>query len=706
MSYIVRFTDRNKPEITVFDNISNTDTSLAFPGRNQPGYGQIIAENFLHLLENFASDDEPINPIEGQLWYDASTGSLQIWDNTTWKPASGVRQSPTQPSVEAASIGELWVDTTNQQLRIFTGNRWVLVGPQISSIDGLRYGPVVEKIVDTDNLDKNVIIFYVADIPIIIFSKDTFRPKIGIPGFTLIRSGINVNAPVAGDADDFLGGLLPKLYGTATSADSLTIGDIEIPAGRFLRSDTVNTTAFGINVRSIDGISLGTDSTFKLSAVQGSSRLYNSFDGGTLDFQVNNNGIPDTVISISRSSVDINQTLDISGNSTISGILEVTNTRDSDNLNIGSIVTSGGVAISKNLRVGKELYVVNGLTRTQSIHPNLTDTYDLGIPLKRWNAVYAKTINADTISGTLAGDLAGNAVSATGLAAPVTVNITGDVLGRNKDNPERPIQFQYSDDLIEIDTILTANIIAGKEEPSPAVSRKNDFILTYRASAANDISQGLLKQSRDNFIGDLGVPLGTIMPYAGRFAPAGYLFCDGSEIERVRYPDLYDVVGITYNGDQPLAGINTFRLPDLRGRFPLGRDNMDNDFTVPSKTGGFIDAGGGVANRVRDTQANQLGGNAGQNSVILTLGNLPDHTHNLQNGNVQYSVIRIDTAINPPASTGSGPTAPGQAQYLNNSGTISKPNPGFTFGNPVGLMNPYLTINYIIRSGPPAFTTA
>ena len=122
MPYIVNFTDKdNKSPITVFDNTSSTDTSLIFPGRNVTGYGQIIAENFLHLLENFARDGDhpPVNPVEGQLWYNTTTGNLNIWDNTDWKAASGIQKGTTEPSITNSKVGELWVDTTNQQLRIF-----------------------------------------------------------------------------------------------------------------------------------------------------------------------------------------------------------------------------------------------------------------------------------------------------------------------------------------------------------------------------------------------------------------------------------------------------------------------------------------------------------------------------------------------------------------------------------------------------------
>jgi microcystin-dependent protein len=210
---------------------------------------------------------------------------------------------------------------------------------------------------------------------------------------------------------------------------------------------------------------------------------------------------------------------------------------------------------------------------------------------------------------------------------------------------------------------------------------------------------GLFKQTRDTFIGDLGVPMGIIFPFAGSNAPFGYLLCDGSEVEKIKFSQLYDVIGEIYNGSAPLKGVGTFRLPDLRGRFALGRDNMDNGGSVPSANGSYVDAGGGVAGRV---PAQTLGQGAGQSSATLTLSNLPEHTHSMKNDDIQYSAIRVDTADNPPATTGLGPTATNQAQYLNNSGPVTKP-AGTTLGTPIGIMNPYLTLNYIIRSGPPLF---
>jgi microcystin-dependent protein len=703
MPYTVNFTDsENKTPITVFDNTSNTDTSLVFPGRNVTGYGQIIADNFLALLENFASAEEPVNPIEGQLWYNSTDGVLQIWDNTAWKAASGIQKGPTEPAVPTSKVGELWVDTTNQQLRIYTGTRWILVGPTESSVDGLRYGPVVEKISDSDNIDRFVLSFYVADIPVIIISKDSFTPKVIISGFSFIQSGINVSAPqTSAEIENFVGGLLPKVIGTASNADALNVAGVEVPAGRFLRTDTINTTDFGLNIRNNTGLTLGVDGTFNISNSSVAAKIYNSAAGSSLDLQTNRNGIPATILRVIENRVGINkatpdQALDVDGNIALSGTLIVNNPTASTNLNNGSIRTLGGVAITKNLIVGDGVDIT-GILQTNAVQPKTNDLYDIGTPLKRWNTIRARTIIADTLQGVLDGNISGNANTATNLKNVTSFQLAGDVI-----SPAIQFDGQVGSYTKIFNTTLTSNIIASKLEPFPNVSRKNDFVLVYRASEANAASLGLIRQTRDTFVGDLGVPIGTILPYAGANAPPGYLFCDGSEVERVKYTDLFDVISTTYNGTSALSGVNTFRLPDLRGRFTLGKDNMDNAGVVPIQTGGVVDAGGGTAGRVPDIKAQILGGDAGQSSVTLTLANLPEHSHTLGSARQDYNAIAVTTTIDPDATTGLGPTAPGQAQYLKDSGGVKKP-VGLNLGTPVGTMNPYLTINYIIRSGPPAF---
>ena len=704
MPYIVNFTDNeNKSPITVFDNTSSTDTSLIFPGRNVTGYGQIIAENFLSLLENFASTNQPVNPIEGQLWYDSTGGSqtLKIWDNTAWKAASGIQKGVSEPAVEVSKVGELWVDTTNQQLRIFTGTRWILVGPTESSVGGLRYGPVIEKISDSDNVDRFILVFYIADIPVIVISKDSFTPKTLISGFDTVRSGINISAPDAAEISNFVGGFLPLLNGTAKNAQALLVGGVEKAAGTFLRSDTINTTDYEIKIKNNNGLSIGVDETFKLLSTESSNSIYNSAAGSSLDLQTNRNGIPATILRVIDNLVGINQenpteSLDVIGNFKLTGSLVSTNTTASSNLNNGSIRTLGGVAITKNLIVGDGIDVT-GTLQTNTIQPKLTDTYDLGTGLKRFNTVRAKTIIADTITGVLQGNISGNALTATALSTVTSFQLAGDVI-----SPAVQFDGQVGAATKVFNATLTANIIAGKSEPAPNRGKKGDFVLTYRPSESTLASSGLLKQTREVFMGDLAVPIGAILPYAGGTTPDGYLLCDGSEIERSKFSDLFDIIGVIYNGSAALQGVNTFRLPDLRGRFALGKDNMDNAGTVPTAAGPYVDAGGGTAGRVPDVQATILGGAAGLSSVALTLANLPEHSHTLSTATQDYAAVAVSTTLDPLATSGLGPTAPGQAQYLKDSGNVKKP-VGVTLGTSVGLMNPFLSMNFIIRSGIPAF---
>jgi hypothetical protein len=75
-----------------------------------------------------------------------------------------------------------------------------------------------------------------------------------------------------------------------------------------------------------------------------------------------------------------------------------------------------------------------------------------------------------------------------------------------------------------------------------------------------------------------------------------------------------------------------------------------------------------------------------------------------QSGN-QYYASRLDTASPTDGSgafLGRGPTTPGQMQYLPTSGGVKVPT-GTNLGSAFSVMNPFMTLNYIVRSGPSAF---
>lgn len=86
MPYTVDYSDTGKPAIILNDGTTDTSTSLTLIGKNVTNFGEYLNENILHLLENFSSGTEPVNPVEGQLWYDTTESQLYLYDSGQWNP--------------------------------------------------------------------------------------------------------------------------------------------------------------------------------------------------------------------------------------------------------------------------------------------------------------------------------------------------------------------------------------------------------------------------------------------------------------------------------------------------------------------------------------------------------------------------------------------------------------------------------------------
>lgn len=87
----------------------------------------------------------------------------------------------------------------------------------------------------------------------------------------------------------------------------------------------------------------------------------------------------------------------------------------------------------------------------------------------------------------------------------------------------------------------------------------------------------------ESLLASIEIPVGTIMPFTSSTVPSGYMVCDGREISRTTYSDLFTVIGTTYgSGD----GSTTFNLPNIKGRTLVGYDPNDSDFNTVGKTSG------------------------------------------------------------------------------------------------------------------------
>ena len=82
MPYTIDYSDSGKSPIVVNDGTVDTSTSLSLIGKNYTNFGEVLNENQLHLLENFANGSAPSNPTEGQLWYDSTNNKLMLYDGS------------------------------------------------------------------------------------------------------------------------------------------------------------------------------------------------------------------------------------------------------------------------------------------------------------------------------------------------------------------------------------------------------------------------------------------------------------------------------------------------------------------------------------------------------------------------------------------------------------------------------------------------
>lgn len=780
MSYKVTFTDPLKEPINIDDGTIDDSTSLRFPGRNTTGYGQLIGDNFLHILENFARDNPPENPVQGQLWYDTTEGiaQLKVYDGTSWGAAGGLKKGPTAPTAESSIPGDLWTNTNTQQLYLFTGSGWILVGPNVSS--GAKTGAEPEIIDDTLNNPQNVVVQYVGGERVAILSKENFVPKVRLDGFLEIRAGMNLNSNYS------------EYFGIAEQAAALRVGTTKVSADNFLRSDVTSNTSFGINIRNNQGVSVGPDAQFSMSVDGNIGTIFNKTNGASVDVRVNNNGRISTVIRVDSSErVGINklnpqETLDVNGTVLISG--DVTNTSVTDSINAvtGSIVTAGGVGIAKNLTVGGSI-TADILNVDTAILPDFDIGANLGSGDKRFNRIFASRVDGE-FHGPLFGSVTGNiSGSASKLASSTIFELVGDISSSQvefdgqKGIPTLTITastgngttatLTFSTQAIApypvgstivvseivpigyrgtfIVTGATANSVsyansttgaqttAGTVTPLGEIGNRKQFFTqlseTFIAEKAivtelvdNDeilISrspEGLKKIRKvDLFTALPSLPVGMLMPFAGPTAPSGWLLCDGSEVKVSDYEGLFNIIQYIYGDEVLLKGLGTFKLPDMRGRFALGSDNMNNNITVnqgPGSGEGWdpsteISTSGGSANRVTDPRADidpnnpfQARAGAGEEEITLNENNLPEHKHDLRgNAGNPYFAFRNAPGIPPDtdalSGTGNPPENANLGQYLTNSGGILTNPAGQFQQSAINVMNPFMAFNYIIYAG-------
>ena len=367
------------PDASTGTGINNVSTSLKLVGRGYANYGQAFAENFLHLLENFASPTTPANPTEGQLWYQTEVGGdtnvnhLMIFDGINWVSATGYYHQEIDPRDTGISInnGDMWFGAAENILRVWNNGQWITIGPSISG--EAKTGTEAYTLIDSANpsLQYNVILNWAdGSVVSVLSSAPAFVPNtypLGMDGFDTIYPGITVKKTnsqlgrIIAKADDS-----SKLEGA--SASSYLRKDDSTNVGQKITGKVVFETPNAAAQENRDGLIVRVAGTSPVDYLQvyqtrpsdrnpGAAVFANSSPGGKIIFKTNINSNLTDAVTIDGTDLRI------------TGSVYAENLyADSYNFQPGTLQLFAG-STATNSRPG--WLVCNGSTATTTTYPDL-----------------------------------------------------------------------------------------------------------------------------------------------------------------------------------------------------------------------------------------------------------------------------------------------------------------------------------------------
>lgn len=570
----------------LLDNTTDSaNSSLTLVGKNYKGYGLFINQNVVRLMENFANTSAPTAPLPGQLWYNSTSKLLNVNVATVkgtasaiWKTVAGMTQSATTPT--NAYTGEQWYDTTNGQLKIYTGTAWRLIGP-LSPLATGNSGAIPDTVTDAPPSTTYVVIkFFINDILVGIWSKDgPFASDVS--GFATIKKGLNLNSTLG-----------QAFWGNAEVANSLYVGGVPVSGSSFLRNDTSGTVNGALTLTNDGGITFGAASDFIGSVSSGVVILKNQTNNKDLILSVKSSGVQTSFLrgnsitglaevynsptasspSLSvatKNYVDIlsglvNGTANFFGHITPSANISFTlgNTTNrwsnlfSDNAVLGNITASNSLITTSNV---SQIYLGADIIPTANVSSNI------GSNGMRFNTVHAQTasllgaINVGT-NAVVNGDLAVNGIGT------VTGNLstTGNLSSTSNRN--------------STSTTTGALVLSGGAGIGGNLHVGGTIVTPTMPTGTSNTAVATTA-----FVQNNSIPTGSLMMWPTASAPSGYLLCNGTAVSRTTYAALFAIIGTAFGvGDNS----TTFNLPNYTNRLPVGAGGL----YATAATGGSKDA--------------------------------------------------------------------------------------------------------------------
>jgi hypothetical protein len=307
MPYILYKTNGQKLAVIADGSVDKTTTDLTFVGKNYAGYGEILNQNLVNLLENFANTAEPTTPLIGQTWYDTKEKKLKIYDGSRFKPFGNLDSGSSKPKNNVK--GDMWYDEFEKKLKLWDGVKFLTVGPYEPEFNETALIP--SNAITDDDLTKIVLKFVVTDdydrVVIAAVSRDEYTPNpadnLSTEKFNIIKKGISLPGANKNTGDSTSQGF----YFWGTAAHALRLGDYA--ASEFARTvDVEGKINFGLDVPHDEGISVGFAKILKIYADTGNQEGIISVINGTslslsLQYDAGSGSTVTTILSFYQNNI-------------------------------------------------------------------------------------------------------------------------------------------------------------------------------------------------------------------------------------------------------------------------------------------------------------------------------------------------------------------------------------------------------------------
>jgi hypothetical protein len=392
MPYILYRSNGTKLATIEDGTLNKSSTDLTFVGKNYAGYGEVLNQNLVKLLENFANSTQPATPMVGQLWYDSANKKLTVYDGTRFRLIQNFDVGSTQP--RGTSKGDLWFNEYDQRLYVYNGTRFVMVGPQSSEFTGIQ---IEASLANSDsNVEKYVLKAKIEDDlkkeVVAVFARDQFIPNVAdnltFENFTSIKQGITLQGAnsTTGDSTD------AGYYFWGTAASAIGFVDFRDNTKTYHRAEDYllkvqfdNAINFGLNIPNDEGLVAG-------------SPL------GMIKIHADNAAEEGKITVLNGNKLNISLRID----GTVTNVVSIINRQIIPN------IATGGVSLG--ITGSRFSYgYINTLTVTSSVTANtivgqtsMTAPTISAASLISSPAILATNITATTVTATINGNINGN----------------------------------------------------------------------------------------------------------------------------------------------------------------------------------------------------------------------------------------------------------------------------------------------------------